>query len=298
MAQKNKPKYIAVAGNIGAGKSSLTGLLGKNFNWKTYYESVDDNPYLSDFYDDMRRWSFNLQIFFLSSRFRHQKEMHESGKSLIQDRTIYEDVEIFAKNLHDMRLMSDRDYENYCTLFHEMVHYLKPPDLLAELLALARGIAFLRERGCRVVSYYEPVSRHQRFGGTDTARIAQLHAAADNPDVQNPELQTPSGVYSENCGLDEVHMSWGHDEYLYHVVMDHLPEPALYMIRYHSFYAWHREGAYTHLTNEKDREMLKWVQAFNPYDLYSKGEDKPDVRRLRPFYEELIAEYFPPVLRW
>ncbi len=128
-------KYIAVAGNIGAGKSSLTTLLADNFNWEAFYESVDDNPYLSDFYEDMRRWSFNLQIYFLSSRFRHQKQMLGSGKSLIQDRTIYEDVEIFAKNLHDMNLMSDRDFENYSALFHEMNSYLRPPDLLIYLRA-------------------------------------------------------------------------------------------------------------------------------------------------------------------
>ena len=128
-------KYIAVAGNIGAGKSSLTTLLADNFNWEAFYESVDDNPYLSDFYEDMRRWSFNLQIYFLSSRFRNQKQMLESGKSLIQDRTIYEDVEIFAKNLHDMNLMSDRDFENYSALFHEMNSYLRPPDLLIYLRA-------------------------------------------------------------------------------------------------------------------------------------------------------------------
>lgn len=144
MSKETNHKFIAIAGNIGAGKSSLTGLLGKNFKWKAYYESVDDNPYLSDFYDDMRRWSFNLQIYFLSSRFRHQKEMQESGNNLIQDRTIYEDVEIFAKNLHDMGLMSDRDYENYCTLFHEMANYLRPPDLLiylrAEVPTLVRQI--------------------------------------------------------------------------------------------------------------------------------------------------------------
>lgn len=142
--ENNKNKYVAIAGNIGAGKSSLTRLLGKNFNWKPYYESVDDNPYLSDFYDDMRRWSFNLQIYFLSSRFRHQKEIQESNQNLIQDRTIYEDVEIFAKNLFDMGLMSDRDYENYKSLFHEMVNYLRPPDLLiylrAEVPTLVRQI--------------------------------------------------------------------------------------------------------------------------------------------------------------
>ena len=101
----------------------------------SFYESVDDNPYLADFYEDMLRWSFNLQIYFLSSRFRHQKEMLEQKISLIQDRTIYEDVEIFAKNLHEMNLMSDRDFNNYEALFHEMSHYLRPPDLLIYLRA-------------------------------------------------------------------------------------------------------------------------------------------------------------------
>ena len=131
----NNSKYIAVAGNIGAGKSSLTSLLSKHFGWEAFYESVDDNPYLADFYEDMRRWSFNLKIYFLSSRFRHQKEMLENQISLIQDRTIYEDVEIFAKNLHEMSLMSDRDFKNYEALFHEMSHYLRPPDLLIYLRA-------------------------------------------------------------------------------------------------------------------------------------------------------------------
>lgn len=132
---KLSSKYIAIAGNIGAGKSSLTGLLAKHFKWEAFYESVDDNPYLADFYEDMRRWSFNLQIYFLSSRFRHQKEMLENEVSLIQDRTIYEDVEIFAKNLHEMNLMSDRDFANYEALFHEMSHYLRPPDLLIYIRA-------------------------------------------------------------------------------------------------------------------------------------------------------------------
>lgn len=132
---KKSSKYIAVAGNIGAGKSSLTGLLAKHYNWQAFYESVDDNPYLQDFYEDMRRWSFNLQIYFLSSRFRHQKEMLNDDINLIQDRTIYEDVEIFAKNLHQMNLMSDRDFANYEALFHEMSHYLRPPDLLIYLRA-------------------------------------------------------------------------------------------------------------------------------------------------------------------
>ena len=136
ITNKDKPvKFIAIAGNIGAGKSSLTGLLAKHFGWEAFYESVDDNPYLADFYEDMRRWSFNLQIFFLSSRFRHQKEMLEKEGRFIQDRTIYEDVEIFAKNLHNMGLMSDRDFSNYESLFHEMTNYLKPPTLLIYIRA-------------------------------------------------------------------------------------------------------------------------------------------------------------------
>lgn len=128
-------RFIAIAGNIGAGKSSLTGLLARHFGWDAFYESVDDNPYLADFYEDMRRWSFNLQIYFLSSRFRHQKEMLDKANSFVQDRTIYEDVEIFAKNLHEMGLMADRDYQNYEALFEEMTSFLKPPNLLIYLRA-------------------------------------------------------------------------------------------------------------------------------------------------------------------
>ena len=131
----DKKRFIAIAGNIGAGKSSITALLAKHFGWKTFYESVEGNPYLADFYEDMLRWSFNLQIYFLSSRFKHQKEMMKENVSFVQDRTIYEDVEIFARNLHNMGLMSDRDYENYKSLFNEMVEYLRPPDLLIYLRA-------------------------------------------------------------------------------------------------------------------------------------------------------------------
>lgn len=128
-------KFISIAGNIGAGKSSLTKLLAQHFGWEPFYESVDDNPYLSDFYEDMRRWSFNLQIYFLSSRFRHQKQMLQKEGRIVQDRTIYEDVEIFAKNLHEMGLMSDRDFDNYHALFTEMTEYLQPPNLLIYIRA-------------------------------------------------------------------------------------------------------------------------------------------------------------------
>ena len=121
---------------------------------------------------------------------------------------------------------------------------------------------------------------------------------SDNPDSQNPRYRTRLGVYGEGCGLDKVDLSWGHDEYLYHVVKDFLPAEALYMIRYHSFYPAHREGAYAYLMNEQDKKMFDWVRAFNPYDLYTKSHDRPDVKKLRPFYEELIAEFFPAKLKW
>ncbi len=115
----------------------------------------------------------------------------------------------------------------------------------------------------------------------------------NNPDANNPQYNTKLGVYKEHCGLDEVKMSWGHDEYLYHALKDYLPEPALYMIRYHSFYAQHREGAYDHLMNKKDHKMFKWVKLFNPYDLYTKSPTAPNVNALRPYYEDLAAKYLP-----
>jgi len=120
----------------------------------------------------------------------------------------------------------------------------------------------------------------------------------DNPDKNESRYQTRLGVYEEGRGLDSVKMSWGHDEYLYHVTKDYLPPEALYMIRYHSFYPAHRDGEYNYLMNDKDREMFHWVRAFNPYDLYTKSHQKPNLKELRPFYDELIKEYFPATLRW
>jgi inositol oxygenase len=127
-------------------------------------------------------------------------------------------------------------------------------------------------------------------------RIVYREFFAENPDVTDPRYNTRFGVYEENCGLRNVQLSWGHDEYLYHVMKDHLPEPALYMIRFHSFYAWHREGEYDWLCDAHDREMLPWVRKFNPYDLYSKSPHAPDWQRLRPYYSDLIAKYLPAEL--
>jgi deoxyadenosine/deoxycytidine kinase len=127
--------HVAIAGNIGSGKTTLTSLLSKHFNWQAHYEDVDTNPYLGSFYEDMQRWSFNLQIYFLNSRFRQIVDIRKTGKNVIQDRTIYEDAYIFAPNLHDMSLMTARDFDNYTQLFELMSTFIQPPDLLIYLRA-------------------------------------------------------------------------------------------------------------------------------------------------------------------
>ena len=135
MAKIKKPKHIAVAGNIGAGKTTLTEMLSKHYRWIPHFEDVDQNPYLFDFYEDMPRWSFNLQIFFLNSRLTQLLEISKGTETVIQDRTIYEDAHIFAPNLHEMGLMSKRDYENYFDFFQTLKQMVQPPDLLIYLQA-------------------------------------------------------------------------------------------------------------------------------------------------------------------
>ena len=120
----------------------------------------------------------------------------------------------------------------------------------------------------------------------------------ENPDYNNDWFKTKYGIYTPGCGLRNVYMSWGHDEYIYQMMKDYLPEPGLYMLRYHSFYSWHREGAYEHLLDDHDRDMLKWVKLFNPYDLYSKCPAPPDWKVLKPYYEELLAKYLPATLKF
>jgi inositol oxygenase len=121
---------------------------------------------------------------------------------------------------------------------------------------------------------------------------------AENPDRSVGEYQTPLGIYAQGCGLDALHLSWGHDEYLYHVVKDFVPEETAYVIRYHSFYPWHHAGAYAAFMNERDQRLMPWVKRFNPYDLYSKSDEHFDAAALRPYYEDLVAAFLPPVLQW
>jgi inositol oxygenase len=121
---------------------------------------------------------------------------------------------------------------------------------------------------------------------------------ANNPDRNKPELQTKYGIYEPGCGLENVHMSFGHDGYIAEVMKNYLRDESLYMLRFHSFYPWHRHGSYDHLCNDKDRSMLEWVLKFNQYDLYSKGHTKPDMSQLKPYYDDLFAEFLPPTLAW
>lgn len=135
MPSKRAPKHIAIAGNIGAGKTTLTQMLTKHYKWQPHFEDVEHNPYLVDFYEDMPRWSFPLQIYFLNNRLKSLLEIREGNESVIQDRTVYEDAYIFAPNLYDMGLMTKRDYENYSSFFESLKKMVKPPDLLIYLKA-------------------------------------------------------------------------------------------------------------------------------------------------------------------
>jgi deoxyadenosine/deoxycytidine kinase len=135
MAKAKKPKHVAIAGNIGAGKTTLTELLSKHYKWIPQFEDVEHNPYLMDFYEDMPRWSFNLQIYFLNNRLNHLLEIQRGTETVIQDRTIYEDAHIFAPNLHEMGLMSKRDFDNYYYFFQTLKSMVQPPDLLIYLKA-------------------------------------------------------------------------------------------------------------------------------------------------------------------
>lgn len=178
--------FVTVAGNIGSGKSSLTTLLGTKFGWTPYYESVEDNPYLADFYGDMKRWSFHLQIYFLSHRFQTHKKIVESSGSVIQDRSIYEDAEIFARNLYEIGNMTKRDYSNYVALYTVMMEYLQAPDLMiylkADVSTLKRQIAKRgREYEQSIPSeYLEQLNRHYESWITNY-RLGKLLVIESDP---------------------------------------------------------------------------------------------------------------------
>ena len=161
---------------------------------------------------------------------------------------------------------------------------------------------FLHDLGKVLCLYGEPqwavVGDTFPVGCAYSSEIVFSEFFAANPDSKVPAYQTEFGVYQPNCGLDNVHLSFGHDEYIYHVTREYLPEEAQYMLRYHSFYPAHRHGAYRHLMSSHDEEMFTWVRKFNPYDLYSKGRERPDTKAILTFYEDLVAEFFPPEIAW
>jgi deoxyadenosine/deoxycytidine kinase len=186
-------KHVAISGNIGAGKTALTEVVGEYFEWDTVYEQVDDNPYLTDFYNDMRRWSFNLQVYFLSNRFKQLKRIAEKETSVVQDRSIYEDAQIFARNLHEMGLMSARDYENYTELFSIMMTHLEPPTLLVYLRASVPTLVnHIQQRGRQYestirIDYLERLQEHYKNWISDYDRGPKLIIDVDELDFVNEE---------------------------------------------------------------------------------------------------------------
>jgi inositol oxygenase len=208
---------------------------------------------------------------------------------------IWEAMEALDRIVDDSDPDTDLTQIEHCLQTAEAIREAGKPDwfIVAGLIHdLGKVLALWGEPQWAVVGDTFPV------GCPWSEKIVYHHFFEDNPDRAVPEFQQGLGIYQAGCGLNHVHLSWGHDEYLYRVVRDYLPEEALAMIRFHSFYPWHREGAYTELMDDKDRQMLKWVQEFNPFDLYTKSSTRPDVERLKPYYQDLLRKYFPEKLRW
>ena len=201
--------HIAIAGNIGSGKTTLTRLLSQHYDWEPKYEDVAENPYISDFYNDMQRWSFNLQIYFLNKRFKGVVEIHNSEHSVIQDRTIYEDARIFAPNLHTMGLMSTRDFENYKSLFDLMISLVRPPDLLIYLKSsIPNLVSQIQKRG-RVyesgirLDYLEGLNeRYEEWIGSYKDGKKLIINVDELKFEENPEhLQQIIQMINRECGI-------------------------------------------------------------------------------------------------
>jgi len=246
----------------------------------------DSNPGVAEFY----RQNHALQTFEFVQSKRHEYLPPRKGK-----KSIWEAAE-FLNTLVDE---SDPD-----TDLTQIDHLLQTSE------AIRRDghprwfvlTGFIHDLGKALCLYGEPqwavVGDTFPVGCAYSDKIIFHEYFSANPDSHNPLYQDLYGIYEPNCGLDKVHMSWGHDEYIYQVTKNYLPEPAQYMLRYHSFYAAHKHDAYRHLMSRRDGEMFDWVRKFNPYDLYSKGAEKPNLQEILPYYQDLIAEFFPPKIDW
>ncbi|SDL96463.1 inositol oxygenase [Catalinimonas alkaloidigena] len=209
--------------------------------------------------------------------------------------TLWEAVEFLNTLVDDSDPDTDLDQTQHLLQTSEAIRADGHPDwfvLTGFLHDLGKVLCLFGEEQWAVVGDTFPV------GCRFSDKVVYPEFFEQNPDHHDERYNTKYGIYEPNCGLRNVYMSWGHDEYLYHVMKDYLPEEGLYMLRYHSFYAQHREEAYTHLMDEHDHAYFKWVRAFNPYDLYSKAATPPDVAKLRPYYEDLAAKYLPDTLRF
>ena len=200
--------HIAIAGNIGSGKTTLTKMLVEHFKWTPKFESVDYNPYLADFYNDMERWSFNIQIYFLNKRFLDVVEIRKSDKIIVQDRSIYEDARIFAPNLHDMGLMSSRDFENYQSLFSLMVSLVRAPDLLIYLRSsIPNLVANIQKRGRE----YESSIRLDYLKGLNERYDKWIDSYTDGKlliiDVDNLRFQENPDDFAKVCDLIEAQLN-------------------------------------------------------------------------------------------
>ncbi|MEM6634061.1 MAG: inositol oxygenase family protein [Bacteroidota bacterium] len=244
-------------------------------------------------YDDPERNTvrefYRLNHTYQSFDFVKEKEA-EYTKLKRRKMTLWEAVEFLNTLIDDSDPDIDLDQTQHLLQTSEAIRADGHPDwfiLTGFLHDLGKILCLFGEPQWAVVGDTFPV------GCQYSDKIVYPEFFQENPDYSHEVYSTKYGIYEPNCGLENVHLSWGHDEYLYHAMKNYLPEPALYMIRYHSFYSQHREEAYDHLMSKHDLEMFKWVRAFNPYDLYSKSPTPPDVDSLRPYYEDLASKYLP-----
>ncbi len=268
---------------------------------KRYPDPAEDGKKKEEFrnYEDSHRVDTVREFYRLNHTFQTYDFVSKKQEELLQfnkrEMSLWDAVDFLNTLVDDSDPDIDLDQLQHLLQTSEAIRADGHPDwfvLTGFLHDMGKVLCLFGEPQWAVVGDTFPV------GCAFSDKIVYPEFFSENADYSDGRYNTKFGIYSENCGLDAVKMSWGHDEYLYHIMKDYLPEPALYMIRYHSFYAQHREHAYDHLLNEKDREMFEWVKKFNPYDLYTKAPVKPDARALKPYYEDLVAKYLPEKLRF